>query len=258
MRIIDLSPPASPSGGESEPVVRQIRSLVEDARQFIEEMRSHFGDDFDLGLLLNGDLPAIDSPVPGTRPGTQVDRPSGYGPAGGHGKARNIDQVPLDCFFRPGVVLDLTGRPPGTVNAEILQQELDRIEYRLRPLDIVLLHTGASRCAGTARYFTDFVGLDASATHLLLDCGIRVVGTDAFSLDAPFGYMMERFRQTGDRSVLWPAYFAGRDREFCQIERLTNLDVLPARGFTVACFPVNVTDTGGGWARAVAIVDAAL
>lgn len=92
--------------------------------------------------------------------------------------------------------------------------------------------------------------------ELLLDLGVRVIGTDAFSLDAPFADIIARYRATGDRSVLWPAHFTGRRREYCQIERLAGLASLPGPyGFRVSCFPVKITGAGAGWARAVAIVD---
>jgi cyclase len=109
---------------------------------------------------------------------------------------------------------------------------------------------------GTQRYFTDFVGLDGPAVHLLLDLGVRVIGTDAFSLDAPFADIIARYRETGDSSVLWPAHVTGRSREYCQVERLGNLEALPAPyGFHVACFPVKIAGAGAGWTRAVAMVD---
>jgi cyclase len=137
-----------------------------------------------------------------------------------------------------------------------LEKEFARIGYTPAPLDVVLLHTGADARAGTPEYFSQFVGLDGPAVHLLLDLGVRVIGTDAFSLDAPFADIIARYRRTGDRSVLWPAHFAGRDREYCQIERLANLGTLPQpHGFKVACFPVKITGGGAGWARAVAVID---
>jgi len=90
----------------------------------------------------------------------------------------------------------------------------------------------------------------------LLDLGVKVIGTDAFSLDAPFGDIIRRYRETGDRSVLWPAHVAGRFREYCQIERLANLGALPrAHGFLVSCFPVKIAGAGAGWTRAVALIE---
>jgi cyclase len=68
--------------------------------------------------------------------------------------------------------------------------------------------------------------------------------------------MLREFQRTGDRRVLWPAHFAGRSHEYCQIERLGNLAALPApTGFTVCCFPVKIAGGGAGWARAVALLD---
>jgi cyclase len=172
---------------------------------------------------------------------------------------RNTDTVPLDWLFRPGVLLDLTGQPPGAVTAAYLEREIDRIDYRPRPLDIVLLNTGASRRAAVAaRHRVDAVELDASASELLLDAGTRVVGTDAFRLDAPFDQLAERFQRNGEDGVPWSADFAGQGSAFCRIERLANLDELPAHGFTIACFPAYGARAGAGWARAVAIVGAAL
>jgi cyclase len=67
--------------------------------------------------------------------------------------------------------------------------------------------------------------------------------------------MIERYRRTGDRGVLWPAHFAGREREFCQIERLANLDRLPTpHGFVVSCPPVKIVGAGAGWTRAMALI----
>ena len=119
----------------------------------------------------------------------------------------------------------------------------------------MLLRTGADELAGTPAYFTEFKGLDGPAIELLLDLGVRVIGTDAFSLDAPFSHMIAEFHRTGNRRVLWPAHFAGRRREYCQIENLANLHLLPApTGFTVSCLPVKIAGAGAGWTRAVALV----
>jgi cyclase len=218
-----------------------------------DEMHEHFGIEFDVNELPDSEFLSLDRISLTTHTGTHVDAPSHYG---SRGSPPDIDQMPLDWFFAPGVVLDLTSAPTGAIDATALEKEFRRIGYFPQPLDIVLLHTGAQRHAGTQRYFTDFAGLDGAAVHLLLDAGVRVIGTDAFSLDAPFGDIIARFRATGDRSVLWPAHVIGRDRPYCQIERLANLDALPVPfGFKVACFPVKIARAGAGWARAVALVD---
>ncbi|MFD9718052.1 cyclase family protein [Streptomyces sp. NPDC059076] len=258
MRLIDLSSPVDASFVEPDPVVHEVLSPREGAEHMSAEMREHFGVDFDPDELPDGEFLSLDRLSLTTHTGTHVDAPSHYGSRTtyGTGVPRHIDEMPLDWFHRPGMVLDVTDAPTGVIGADRLEKEFARIGRTPDPLDIVLLHTGADTRVGTGAYFTDFAGLDGPAVHLLLDLGVRVIGTDAFSLDAPFGDIIARYRRTGDRSVLWPAHVAGRQREYCQIERLANLGALPGPyGFQVSCFPVKITGAGAGWARAVAMVD---
>lgn len=258
MRLIDLSSPVDASLWEPDPVEHHVLTPREGALHMSEEMRAHFGVDLDPDDLPDGEFLSLDRLTLTTHTGTHVDAPSHYGSRAGYGDGvpRHIDRMPLDWFLRPGMVLDLTDAPTGTIGADRLEKEFARIGRRPDPLDIVLLHTGAQRHQGTQRYFTDFAGLDGPALHLLLDLGVRVVGTDAFSLDAPFGDIIARYRASGDRDVLWPAHMIGRDREYCQIERLAHLEDLPGPyGFRVACFPVKIAGAGAGWTRAVALVD---
>ncbi|MFF0149032.1 2-polyprenyl-6-methoxyphenol hydroxylase-like FAD-dependent oxidoreductase [Amycolatopsis sulphurea] len=256
MRIIDLSATMDAADRwEANPVTHEVLTAAEGAQHMAAEMKEHFGIDFDPSVLPGGELLTLDTLTLTTHTGTHVDAPSHYGTPR-DGVARHIDQMPLEWFLRPGVVLDLTGEPVGAAGADRLREEFERIGYTPKPLDIVLLNTGADALAGSPKYFTDFTGLDGKATELLLDLGVRVIGTDAFSLDAPFGHMIAEYRRTGDRSVLWPAHFAGRDREYCQIEGLTNLAALPSpTGFSVSCLPVKIAGAGAGWTRAVALLD---
>lgn len=258
MRLIDLSSPVDPSHHNPNPVVHEVLTPREGAEHMSAEMREHFDLAFEPDELPDGEFLSLDTLTLTTHTGTHVDAPSHYGSrtSYGNGVPRDIDQMPLDWFFRPGVVLDLTGEETGAVGAARLEKEITRIGYTPRPLDIVLLHASAQRHLGRREYFTDFTGLDGPAVHLLLDLGVRVIGTDAFSLDAPFADIITRYRESGDRSVLWPAHVAGREREYCQIECLANLDALPAPyGFRVACFPVKIAGAGAGWTRAVALLD---
>jgi kynurenine formamidase len=60
----------------------------------------------------------------------------------------------------------------------------------------------------------------------------------------------------GDRVPHPPADRVGREIGYCHIEKLHNLEALPAKGFTLSCFPVKVRGGSAGWTRAVAIIDA--
>ena len=93
------------------------------------------------------------------------------------------------------------------------------------------------------------------ATMYLLERGIRVTGTDAWSWDAPFSYTAERYAADKDASIIWEGHKAGRHIGYCHLEKLHNLEALPATGFTVSCFPHKIRGASAGWTRAVAIVD---
>ncbi len=258
MRFLDLSTPIDASQWEPEPVTHEIITPAAGAAHMAKEMKENFGLEFDPAELPDGELLSIDNLSLNSHTGTHIDAPSHYGTRAGYGngKPRNIDEMPLDWFLRPAFVLDLTDVGTGTVDRAFVEKELERIGYEPQPYDICLLKSGAWRNAGTMQYFTEFVGLDRSATEYLLDFGIKVIGTDAFSLDAPFGHILSTYTQTKDKSVLWPAHFLGRDREYCQIERLANLEELPQPfGFKLSCFPIKITGAGAGWSRAVALIE---
>jgi cyclase len=256
VQLIDLSSPVDASFWEPDPVSHTPMSPAEGARHMCKEMNEHFGLNLDPDMLPDGEFLNNDTFQLTAHTGTHVDAPAHYGSRAAYGTPRTIDQMPLDWFCRPGVLLDLRDEPVGAVGAEGIARAIDRIGHFPAPLDIVLLHTGAERHLGTPRYFTDFAGLDRDAVAMLLDLGVKVIGTDAFSLDAPFPFILQRYDATGDRGVLWPAHMLGREREYCQIERLGNLDALPRPyGFRVMCFPVKLTGAGAGWARAVAVLD---
>ena len=108
---------------------------------------------------------------------------------------------------------------------------------------------------GTAEYLVAGVGMSAEATVWLAEQGVHVVGTDAWSWDRPLPLVAKEFEKNHDKSVIWEGHFAGIDRGYCHIEKLTNLDKLPPFGFKVACFPIKIEGGSAGWVRPVAILE---
>lgn len=192
-----------------------------------------------------------------THSGTHLDAPWHYHPTMDGGvKALTIDEVPLDWCVGNGVVLDFRQLPDGyLVQPEDIQRELQRIEYRLQPGDIVLAMTGADKFWGKPEYLIKGCGMGKAATLWLINQGIKVVGTDAWSWDRPLPLIAAEYAEKKDPSIIWEGHFASIEQGYCHIEKLTNLDTLPPYGFNFFCFPVKIKGASGGWIRAVAQVD---
>ncbi len=117
-----------------------------------------------------------------------------------------------------------------------------------------MLMTGRDRYLGSEEYFEQ-PGMTRESTLWLVEQGIKVIGIDAYGFDRKFADMAKEFKETGDGRVIWEAHFAGIEREYCQIEKLANLDKIPRpTGFKVSCFPVKVQGASGGWCRPVALI----
>jgi kynurenine formamidase len=165
-----------------------------------------------------------------------------------------IDEVPLDWCYQPGVKLDFRHLPNGYVaTAGDVEAELKRIGHALRPLDIVVVNTAAGARYGQDDFVDTGCGMGKAATLWLTERGVRVVGTDAWSWDAPFSFTREKVKATGDVSLIWEGHRAGREIGYFQMEKLGNLATLPPNGFDIVCFPVKVHRASAGWTRAVAI-----
>ena len=252
-QIIDLSVPLEHQS-PSEPMPASIH-YVEHAGEGLAQMQQFFGVQPEDLVYSEGQGWAIEEIQAITHTGTHVDAPYHYGATSEGKPARRIDEVPLEWCFAPGVILDMRHKAAGEfITVDDLRQGLDKIEYVLKPLDIVLLQTGADARLGSPAYFAQ-PGLGREGTLFLVEQGVRVIGIDAYTLDRPFANMVADFQRTGDGRYIWPAHFAGLTREYCQIEKLANLDRIPRpHGFYVSCLPVKIHRASAGWCRAVALV----
>jgi kynurenine formamidase len=169
------------------------------------------------------------------------------------------DEVPLEWYFQPGVKLDFRHLPDGyVVTADDVSAELQRIGHDLAPLEIVLVNTRAVSRHGGRDYVSAGCGMGYDATMYLLERGVRLTGTDAWSWDAPFVHTAKRYAETQNAPLIWKGHKAGRDIGYCHLEKLHNLEALPPHGFYISCFPHKIRGASAGWTRAVAIFDDAL
>ena len=193
-----------------------------------------------------------------THSGTHLDAPWHYHPKMDGGEpALTIDEIPLAWCFGDGVMLDFSHKADGErITAADVDGCLKTMGHTLKPLDIVLVRTGADAAWGTADYLVKGAGMTRESTLYLLDRGVKVVGIDAWSWDRPLPYLAQEFQATGDASVIWEAHFAGIERGYCHMEKLANLGALPRPyGFKVACFPIKIKKASAGWCRPVAIFE---
>ena len=192
-----------------------------------------------------------------THNGTHLDAPWHFHPTMNRGeRSATIDEVPLDWCLQPGVKLDFRHFADGYVaTAADVEAELKRIGHVLKPLEIVVVNTSAGAKYGRPDYVPSGCGMGYEATMYLLERGVRLTGTDAWSWDAPFVHTAKKYSETKNAALIWEGHKAGRHIGYCHIEKLHNLEALPAAGFTIACFPVKIERASAGWTRAVAILE---
>jgi len=185
--------------------------------------------------------------------GTHLDAPNHFSKDG-----ESADDVPLARLIGPAVVIDVTAQCAQDADFQIpteVFQTWEREHGRSLADMIVVLNTGwarfwpdKERYLGTAETGKPavaklhFPGLapDAAA-WLAANRKIRAVGIDTASIDAG------QNKTFGTHVVLCghgiPAF-----------ENLTNLDQLPAAGFTLIALPMKIRTGSGGPLRAVAVL----
>ena len=193
----------------------------------------------------------------GTHTGTHLDAPWHFGRTCEGQPSKTIDQVPLDWCYGDGVVLDIRYKQPGErIEISDFEMACKKINYCIKEKDIVLIMTGTNKIANERKYLFDYPGMSKEAVIWLLGKGVKIIGLDTWGFDRSFKNMVNDYLRSKDKEELWPVHLAGREREYCHIEKLANLDKIPFPfGFKVACFPVNIKGASAGWIRVVAIVE---
>lgn len=250
-RFVDLSAPIVASPAELPDILRtdvEFSDHAEGART-IETMLG-VGPD----LLRDGEGWAVETFTRfGTHNSTHVDAPYHYNSTIGGEPAKTIDQLPLEWFFGPGVVLDMSHKADGeAMTVADAEGALEAAGHALSPGDIVLVRTDRDAFLSELDYMARGPGVTVEATRWLHAAGVRVMGIDAWGWDAPLHLQAAAAKESGEAGIFWAAHQA--DLEYCQIERLANLRELPPTGFTVSVFPLRLVGGSAAPARAVAII----
>jgi kynurenine formamidase len=251
MQFVDISAPITQSPPETPAPLRtdiEFSDHTEGALQ-IETLLG-----IPSRLLRDGEGWAVETFTRlGTHNSTHVDAPWHYNSRIQGERAQTIDELPLDWFFGPGVVLDMTGKDDGeAIDVEDVESELTRIDHELGERDIVLVRTGRDAFHDELRYPALGPAVTAAATRWLYERGVRVMGIDAWGWDGPLHLQAQAALELGEPGIFWAAHQC--DLAYAQIERLVNLRELPPTGFQVACFPLRLKGAGAAPARVAAIL----
>jgi arylformamidase len=163
--------------------------------------------------------------------GTHVDLPLHMLPDG-----PSLDDCPLDAFAGRGYVLDAASENVGAVTASVIAAGA--------PLegscDFLLIHTGWSSRWGSPSYFEACPYLQEDAAVLLVSMGLKGIGIDSPSIDAP-------------HLGAYPAHRMLLGHGLAVIENLTGLFPLIGKRFLFSAFPLKIAGAEASPVRAAAI-----
>ena len=187
---------------------------------------------------------------------THIDAPWHYAPTCNGAPAKTIDEIPLDWCYGEGVVIDMKHKVDfDPISVSDIEEFLKKEQLKLVPGMIVLIKTGRDKFNGTKDFHKKGTGMSAEATNWLIDKGIKVMGIDSWGWDLPLPYLIEQAKKTNNPELFWEAHLVGKDKEYCHMEQLVNLDALPYCGFKVAVFPLKIVGASAAPARVVAMMD---
>ena len=117
----------------------------------------------------------------GTHNSTHVDAPWHYNSRIAGERAQTIDELPLDWFLSPGVVLDMTAKGDGErIGVADVEAELERVGHELGERDIVLVRSGRDAALDDPSYIALGPRVTRDATVWMFERGVRVMGIDAW------------------------------------------------------------------------------
>lgn len=166
--------------------------------------------------------------------GTHVDSPRHFfddGPA--------FDEIPIDRLSGFGLVWPVRIAPGQDVGPE----HLEPAQASLRPGDILILDTGSHRAVGTPAY-DDHPALTLAAARWILDHGVKLLGVDTPTPDAPYKRRPADFDYPVHRLLLGHGVLIA--------EHLTNLAPVSGRRVEVICSALNIAGSDGSPARILA------
>lgn len=183
--------------------------------------------------------------------GTHIDAPIHFA----QGKM-TVDQIPVEQFIGPGIVIDVTDKCVGDRDYQISVEDIHNWEMehgKIPDGTIVLLRTGYGKYwpdrvqyMGTAERGDSavkklhFPGLHPDAARWIVqNRKIKAIGLDTPSID--YG-----------QSARFESHVILFEQNIPAFENVANLDQLPEKGFTIIALPMKIKGGSGGPVRIVA------
>jgi kynurenine formamidase len=174
--------------------------------------------------------------------GTHLDAPAHFG------GQWTTEQIPVDRLMRPGVVINVTGRPE---DYQVTVADMKAFESRHGAIPagaIVLVATGWDvRWPDRKAYMNErggtkhFPGLSVEAARYLVERKVAGIAIDTPSIDYGPSEKYEAHNITNPANVY-------------HVENARGLTTLPATGFTVVVAPINLAGGSGGPTRIFALL----
>ncbi len=158
--------------------------------------------------------------------GTHMDAPFHF-----HNDGSTIDQIPLGSCIGPAVLMDIRSLAP---REEVRVRHLLGQRELLKETKRVVFCTGWWTQWDYPHYFTDYPVLSGEAAEYLVSLGVKLVGVDTPSVDAP----------------PFPAHLSLLGAGVVIVENLTNLDRIPAGKFHLTVAPIKSSGADASPARA--------
>jgi arylformamidase len=177
--------------------------------------------------IANGDPGNVSRWLIGSHTGTHVDAPAHFVEG-----AATIEDVPLQTLVGPALVLDLASVTSSEIGPE------DLIAAGLDDSERVLLKTPNSTGALREAEKSPWVGLSEAAAELLVERGVRLVGIDYLTIDAPAG------------EADWPVHHVLCGAGVAILEVIDLSDIAPGR-YTLAALPIKLVGSEAAPARTV-------
>lgn len=182
----------------------------------------------ELPAPIDGGTISITKLAMGAHAGTHVDAARHFFPGG-----PTIDEYPLDRFAGPGVVLDV--RREGIV--PVTAEDLEAASPKIRENDIVFLWLGYAPLYGMPEY-EEHPYLTPDAADYLVSKGVRMLGVDAITPDAPAAVRGEGFA--------FPVHTRLLGNDVLIVENLgPGLEQLAGRRAMLAALPVRIVGADG-------------